>query len=55
MIEIVVQVNGKLRGASVAADADKDEIEELRWPTKMCSALSRATRSARSSWCPGAW
>ena len=30
MIELVVQVNGKLRGKiSVAADADKDTIVEL--------------------------
>ena len=51
-VEVVVQVNGKLRGrVSVPPEPRRGAARSAHWPTKTCAASSRASRSARSSWC----
>ena len=46
-IEIVVQVNGKLRGqVTVDADANEDRSGPRRWPTPQCRNGWRASRCA---------
>ncbi len=49
-IEVVVQVNGKLRGrVAVAAEADEAPCVRRRSPTRTCSASSKVGRCASSS------
>ena len=54
VIELVVQVNGKLRGhVSVDAGADREAVGSARRSATTTSPASSArSRSGRSSWCP---
>jgi leucyl-tRNA synthetase len=55
-IELMLQVNGKLRGKlRVAVDADKDAIEQAALASPTSSASWKASRPRRSWWCRAVW